>query len=245
MMLEVIGLTVYLDKIRILEDVSFHVNHEEIVALIGSNGAGKTTLLRTLSGLIQPSRGRVHFEGKNIEGLRAHQIVRLGLSQIPERGRVFPHMTVLDHLYLGAWTKRHSADVDRHMAEIYTLFPVLKGRKRQLAGTLSGGERQMIAIARALMSRPKLLILDEPTLGLSPLMRQQLGDLVQNLNQRGTTVLLVEQDALLALSISDRGYVMETGRIALEGASADLIDNQEVRRAYLGMDEQSAPDTAC
>lgn len=241
-MLEVIGLTVCLNRIRIVEEVSFHVNHEEIVAVIGSNGAGKTTLLRSLSGLVQPAQGQIRFEARNIEGMKPHQIVRLGLSQIPERGRVFPHMTVLDHLHLGAWTRRRVGNIEGDMAEVYALFPVLEARKRQLAGTLSGGERQMIAIARALMSRPKLLILDEPTLGLSPLLRQKLGDIVQSVNQQGTTVLLVEQDALLALSISNRGYVIETGKIALEGVSADLIDNPEVRKAYLGMDDRQGQD---
>jgi branched-chain amino acid transport system ATP-binding protein len=239
-MLEVQRLTVHLQQVRILEEISFHVAQKEIVAIIGSNGAGKTTLLRTLSGLIQPTLGRILFEGKPIEGMKPHHIVRLGLSQIPERGRVFPHMTVLDHLYLGAWTRRRTGPLHADMADIYALFPVLEARKNQLAGTLSGGERQMIAIARALMSRPKLLILDEPTLGLSPLLCQRLGEIIENVNRQGTTVLLVEQDALLALSVSHRGYVMETGKIALEGASPCLIDNQEVRRAYLGMDEQGA-----
>ena len=235
-MLEVSDITVFLQRVKVLRDISFNVGESEIVAVIGPNGSGKTTLLRTLSGLVSVHTGSLAFMGQKINGLKPHQIVRLGISQIPERGRVFPHMTVLEHLQMGAWTRRRSKELNRDMQNIYDYFPILAERKNQMAGTLSGGERQMIAIARALMSRPKMLILDEPTLGLAPLIRIELGNIIKKLNQQGTTILLVEQDALMALSVSHRGYVLETGRIVLEGNSTDLLENENVRKAYLGME---------
>jgi len=235
-MLEVINLNVSIAQMVILADVSLTVDKGEIVAVIGSNGAGKTSLLRAISGLNPITSGEIRFEGKNITGLRPDQIVRLGISQIPERGRIFPHMTVYEHLQLGSWIQKNPKQVREDMDAVFRFFPVLEQRKRQMAGTLSGGERQMVAIARALMSRPRLLLLDEPTLGLSPLMSLQLGKIVQGLNKTGTSVLLVEQNASLALAISHRAYVLETGKIVLDGTSVELARNDGVKKAYLGID---------
>ena len=219
-MLEVRNLKVFMKRVSILDDISFHIDPEEIIAVIGSNGAGKTTLLRALSGLTTIRSGEIKLQGENIHNLPPHRIVERGMSQIPERGRVFPHMTVLEHLQLGAWTQRRSLNLKKELQSIYKLFPVLENRINQLAGTMSGGERQLIAIARALMSKPRILLLDEPTLGVAPIMRQYIGEIIQGLNKKGMTVLIVEQDALLALSISNRGYVLETGRVVLSGISS-------------------------
>ncbi len=235
-MLEVTNLNVSIAQMRILADVSLLVNKGEIVAVIGSNGAGKTSLLRAISGLNPITSGEIRFEGKSITGLRPDQIVRLGISQIPERGRIFPHMTVYEHLQLGSWIQKNSKQIREDVDAVFRFFPVLEQRKKQMAGTLSGGERQMMAIARALMSRPRLLLLDEPTLGLSPLMSLQLGKIVQGLNKTGTSILLVEQNASLALAISHRAYVLETGKIVLEGRSVELAKNDGVKKAYLGID---------
>ena len=235
-MLEVRGLSAAIGRMPILTDISLTVDDGEIVSVIGPNGAGKTTLLWTLTGAITITAGDVEFDGKSIRGLRPDQIVRQGIAQIPERGRIFPEMTVLDHLKLGAWTRKDSREIKGDIEKIYEFFPILKERKKQIAGTLSGGERQMLAIARGLMSKPKLLMMDEPTLGLSPVLCQQLGGIVKELNQQGISVLLVEQNALLALSLSHRGYVLETGRVVLQGKASDLMTNEEVRKSYLGID---------
>jgi branched-chain amino acid transport system ATP-binding protein len=235
-MLEISSLNVNIGKLHILDDIAVNVAAGEIIAVIGSNGAGKTTLLRTISGLNTAVSGDIKFDGRNIRGLRPDSILRLGISQIPERGRVFPHMSVYEHLQLGAWLRKDSPQVKKDIAWIYDLFPILEQRRTQLAGTLSGGERQMVAISRALMSRPRLLLLDEPTLGLAPVICYQLADIITELNRQGTTVMLVEQNAMLALSVSHRGYVLETGKIVLEGESAKLKDNPRVRKAYLGLD---------
>lgn len=235
-MLEVKGLSVGIGRMPILTDISLTVGDGEIVTVIGPNGAGKTTLLWALTGAITITSGDVEFDGKSIRGLRPDQIVGQGIAQIPERARIFPEMTVLDHLRLGAWTRKDSREVKEDIEKIYEFFPVLKERKKQIAGTLSGGERQMLAIARGLMSKPKLLMMDEPTLGLSPVLCQELGKIVKELNQQGTSILLVEQNALLALSISHRGYVLETGRIVFQGKASDLMTNENVRKSYLGID---------
>lgn len=235
-MLEVSGLNIDLGGMRILHDVSLTVADGEIVAVIGSNGSGKTTLLRALAGLVRIASGTIKLAGKDITNMAPDKIVKAGMSQIPERGRVFPHMTVLEHLQLGAWTQRRSRDVQDSLEKVYQFFPVLRERRRQAAGTLSGGERQMIAIGRGLMSRPRILLLDEPTLGLAPILCQRLGEIVQGLNKLGTAILLVEQNATLALAISHRAYVLETGKVALQGRSSDLAKDPAVKRAYLGLD---------
>lgn len=235
-MLEVKGLSVNIGKVPILTDISLTVGDGEIVTVIGPNGAGKTTLLRTLSGTLPMASGDVKFDGKSIRGLRPDQIVKQGISQIPERGRIFPDLSVLEHLQLGAFTRKDSKGIEEDMERIYKLFPLLKQRKKQRAGTLSGGERQMIAIARGLLSRPKLLLMDEPTLGLSPILCDELSKTIQDLNQQGMTILLVEQNALLALSLSHRGYVLEIGKIVLQGKASDLMTNEDVRKSYLGID---------
>lgn len=235
-MLEVNGLNVGIGRMPILTDIWLTVGDGEIVTVIGPNGAGKTTLLWALTGAITITSGDVKFLGKSIKGLRPDQIVGHGIAQIPERARIFPEMTVLDHLQLGAWRRKDSREIKQDIEKIYEFFPILKERRKQVAGTLSGGERQMLAIARGLMSKPKLLMLDEPTLGLSPVLCQQLGGIVKELNQQGISILLVEQNALLALSLSHRGYVLETGRIVLQGKASDLITDENVRKSYLGLD---------
>jgi branched-chain amino acid transport system ATP-binding protein len=235
-MLEVNGLNVGIGRMPILTDIWLTVGDGEIVTVIGPNGAGKTTLLWALTGAITITSGDVEFLGKSIKGLRPDQIVRHGIAQIPERARIFPEMTVLDHLQLGAWRRKDTREIKQDIEKIYEFFPILKERSKQVAGTLSGGERQMLAIARGLMSKPKLLMLDEPTLGLSPVLCQQLGGIVKELNQQGISILLVEQNALLALSLSHRGYVLETGRIVLQGKASDLMTNENVRKSYLGLD---------
>lgn len=235
-MLEVVKLNLHIGQMVILTDVSLSVAKGEIVAIIGSNGAGKSSLLRVISGLVPATSGDIKFEGRSIRGMRPDQIVKLGISQIPERGRVFPFMTVHEHLLLGSWTRKDRHEAKSDMATIFGYFPVLEERRRQMGGTLSGGERQMLAIARALMSRPKLLLLDEPTLGLSPMMSLQLGKIVKELNRSGASILLVEQNASLALAVSHRAYVLETGKIVLEGKSSELAKNDDVRKAYLGID---------
>jgi len=235
-MLEITGLNVVIGQVKILSDISLNIGSDEMVAVIGSNGAGKSMLLRSISGLNPIASGEIRFDGKRVNGLRPDQIVRLGISQIPERGRVFPFMTVYEHLQLGAWVQKNSRQVKADMAHVYGHFPVLEERLKQMAGTLSGGERQMIAIGRALMSRPRLLLLDEPTLGLSPVMSLQLGKIVKELHRSGTAILLVEQNASLALAVSQRAYVMETGKIVLEGKASELAMDDRVKKAYLGLD---------
>jgi branched-chain amino acid transport system ATP-binding protein len=232
-MLEVSSLKVDIGRLHILEDISLNVGENEVVAVIGANGAGKSTLLRALSGLIPASSGKVVFNGKDITHMRPHRIVSLGLSQIPERGRVFPHMSVYENLILGAWTRKGS-ELKSSLDTVFSSYPVLEKRKHQMGGTLSGGERQMLAIARALMSRPRLLLLDEPTLGLAPIMCQNLGLILSGLHKGGSSILLVEQNAVLALDVSQRCYVMETGKVVLSGLSRDLRNDDRIRKAYLG-----------
>ena len=222
-------------NIRALRGISLEINEGEIVALIGSNGAGKTTTLKTISGLLSPLSGQILFRGDVISGLQPHEIIRKNIAHCPEGRRVWPDMTVFENIMMGGYLRTDMSELNVDIEKIYVLFPILKKRGSQLAGSLSGGEQQMLAIARALMSRPKLLLLDEPSLGLSPLMVERVAETVVKLNQEGTTILLVEQNANLALTISSRAYVLQVGKIQLSGSSHDLIMNEEVRKVYLGL----------
>lgn len=237
------NLDVYHDKLYTLKKVSLHVNKGEIVVLIGSNGAGKTTLLSTISGLIKPSSGSIIFDGKEIAGEDPERIVSMGISQVPEGRLVFRPMTVEENLLLGSYHRynlKNRSVIREDMEKVYSVFPVLKQRKKQLAGTLSGGEQQMLAIGRALMARPRILLLDEPSMGLAPNVIREIFRYIVDLQREfGLTVLLVEQNARSALRISGRGYVIETGRIVLEGTSQELLSNRDVQRAYLGRDIDS------
>ena len=232
-MLEVKNLHVSYGEIRALKGVTFQVGEGEVVALLGNNGAGKTTTLRAISGLLAPREGDVVFEGGSLVGVASHAIVRRGVTHVPEGRRIFNRLSVLENLEMGAFTRSDSevrADIDR----VFTIFTRLFERRTQVAGTLSGGEQQMLAIGRALMAKPRLLLLDEPSMGLAPVLVEQIFETVQTINRQGVTILLVEQNAAMALSIAGRGYVLETGGIVLEGRARDLADNPEVRRAYLG-----------
>jgi len=231
--LEVRDLHVSYGEIRALKGVSFRVGQGEVVALLGNNGAGKTTTLRAISGLLAPRQGDVVFEGASLVGVASHAIVRRGVTHVPEGRRIFNRLSVLENLEMGAFTRsdaRVSEDIDR----VFSIFTRLEERRTQVAGTLSGGEQQMLAIGRALMAKPRLLLLDEPSMGLAPVLVEQIFETVQTINRQGVTILLVEQNAAMALSIAGRGYVLETGSIVLEGGARDLADNPEVRRAYLG-----------
>jgi branched-chain amino acid transport system ATP-binding protein len=232
--LEVAGLDVFYGAVHALKGVSLRADAGEIVTLIGANGAGKTTLLRCISGLIPPRAGTVRFEGRDIGHMPPHEIVGLGVSQAPEGRMVFANLTVEDNLELGAYRRRDRAGVAQDRASMYALFPRLAERRRQSAGTLSGGEQQMLAIARALMSKPRLLLLDEPSLGLAPLLVREIFRTIREINASGVTVLLVEQNAHMALTIARRGYVLETGHVRLEDDAARLLQNEDVKRAYLG-----------
>ena len=231
-MLKVRDLSVYYDAIQAVKGVSFDVAQGEIVSLIGANGAGKTTILHTISGLIRPEGGSIHFDGTDITQKRADKIPGLGLAQVPEGRRVFARMSVSENLEMGAYSRKD--DWKEDYEHVLTLLPRLRERRNQLAGTLSGGEQQMLAIGRALMSKPKMLLLDEPSMGLSPLLVGEVFRLIRESNAEGMTILLVEQNAKIALTLASRGYVLETGRITLYGNTSDLIDNEEVKRAYLG-----------
>ncbi len=235
-MLQVSDVSTYYGPIRALKQVNLQVLAGEIVALIGANGAGKTTLLNTISGLLSPRHGQILFYGYDIAGHSPESIVRTGVSLVPERRQVFSTMTVRDNLLLGAYHRftSDSKSLDSEIAQMYELFPILEKRKEQLSGTLSGGEQQMLALARGLMSKPKLLMLDEPSVGLAPLMVREILRIVAEMRTRGTTILLVEQNARAALSIADRGYVLESGQVVLEGKACELTQNEKVQRAYLG-----------
>lgn len=235
-MLTINDINVYYGAIHALKGLSFHVEEGEIVSLIGANGAGKTTAMHTVSGLLRSRTGDITFMGNSVAKVEPHKIVRQGLAQVPEGRRVFASMTVQENLEMGAFTRpgKESREIERDLEQVFKRFPRLKERRRQQAGTLSGGEQQMLAIGRALMSRPKMLLLDEPSMGLSPILVQEIFDCIQQVNQGGTTILLVEQNAKMALKISHRAYVLETGSIILEGNAADLLDNEEVKKAYLG-----------
>ncbi|MDO5649817.1 MAG: ABC transporter ATP-binding protein [Gallicola sp.] len=233
--LEINGLNVYYGNIHAIKDVSLKVEEGEIVSLIGANGAGKTTTLQTISGIIRPKTGTILFNGKDITKERAHNIVKMGIAQVPEGRRVFSQLSVSDNVRLGAFTVKDTAEgLKENRKRFYDIFPRMRERKQQLAGTLSGGEQQMLAMGRAVMSRPKLLILDEPSMGLSPLFVKEIFKTIVELNKKGTTILLVEQNARMALSIADRAYVIETGRIGMEGDAKELAENEDVKKAYLG-----------
>ena len=232
-MLEVRDLHVYYGEIRALKGVSFEVRQGEVVTLLGNNGAGKTTTLRAVSGLLHPRQGGIRFEERSLVGLPSHAIVRRGITHVPEGRRIFNRLTVFENLEMGAFT-RSDPDVRDDIDKVFSIFARLKERRTHVAGTLSGGEQQMLAIGRALMARPRLLLLDEPSMGLAPVLVEQIFETVQTINRQGVTILLVEQNAAMALSIAGRGYVLETGNLVLEGAARDLADNPEVRRAYLG-----------
>ncbi|MEA5152025.1 MAG: ABC transporter ATP-binding protein [Oscillospiraceae bacterium] len=233
--LKVDNINVYYGAIHAIKGVSFEVNEGEIVTLIGANGAGKSTTLQTVSGLLRSRTGEIEFCGERIDRLPSHRIVERGLAQVPEGRRIFLQMSVRENLEMGAYTQSASG-VEADLEKVYAQFPRLKERGRQIAGTLSGGEQQMLAIGRALMSRPKLLMLDEPSMGLAPILVEQIFDIIQRLHRGGTTILLVEQNAQMALSVADRAYVMETGAITLSGTGAELAASDAVRRAYLGGD---------
>jgi len=233
-MLEVESLDVYYGAVHALKGVTLRADAGEIVTLIGANGAGKTTLLRSISGLIRPRAGAIRFEGRDITRTPPHEIVGLGLSHAPEGRMVFANLSVEDNLELGAYRRKDRSGIREDFDGVYALFPRLKERRRQTAGTLSGGEQQMLAIARALMSRPRLLLLDEPSLGIAPILMREIFKTVREINQRGVTVLLVEQNAHLALAIARRGYVLETGRVQIEDEAARLLQNEDVKKAYLG-----------
>ena len=232
-MLDVRDLHVYYGEIHALKGISFHVTEGEIVTLLGNNGAGKTTTLKTVSGLLAPRRGEILLDGRSLAGAPPHGIVQQGITHVPEGRRIFNRLSVQENLEMGAYT-RNDRDVALDMEKIFAILPRLKERRTQVAGTLSGGEQQMLAIGRALMAKPRLLLLDEPSMGLAPVLVEQIFDTVLTINRGGVTVLLVEQNAAMALSIARRGYVLETGRIVLEGAAAELAGDPEVRRAYLG-----------
>ena len=232
-MLDVRDLHVYYGEIHALKGISFRVAQGEIVTLLGNNGAGKTTTLKTISGLLAPRRGDVLLDGASLAGAPPHGIVLKGITHVPEGRRIFNRLTVLENIEMGAYT-RSDRGIAEDMERVFAIFPRLKERRAQVAGTLSGGEQQMLAIGRALMAKPRLLLLDEPSMGLAPVLVEQIFETVQAINRQGVTILLVEQNAAMALSIAGRGYVLETGRIALEGGAADLAGNPEVRRAYLG-----------
>lgn len=225
---------VYYGAIHALKGISLEVNEGEIVTLIGSNGAGKSTSLKTISGLHRPKEGSITFNGADLTRVQPQEVVSLGISQVPEGRHVFTNMTVLENLELGAYLRKDKTEIKKDIEKVYTLFPRLEERKAQLSGTLSGGEQQMLAMGRALMSRPKLLLLDEPSMGLAPILVKQIFSIIKEINKTGTTVLLVEQNAHMALSIAERAYVLETGKIVLSGNAAELAKSEAVRKAYLG-----------
>ena len=233
-MLEVRDLQVYYGMIHAIKGISFDVNQGEVIALIGANGAGKTTTLHTITGLLAPKSGSVLFEGKDITKVPAHKIVSMGMAHVPEGRRVFAELSVYENLKMGAYTRKDKKEIEESLANVYKRFPRLEERKNQMAGTLSGGEQQMLAMGRALMSHPKIILMDEPSMGLSPIFVNEIFDIIRAVSESGTTVLLVEQNAKKALSISDRAYVLETGTITMSGKAKDLLEDEAVKKAYLG-----------
>ncbi|MDD2979398.1 MAG: ABC transporter ATP-binding protein [Hespellia sp.] len=233
-MLKVTDMEVYYGVIQAIKGISFEVNEGEVIALIGANGAGKTTILHTVTGLIEPKAGKIEFEGKDITKTPAHKIVSMGMAHVPEGRRVFAQLSVYENLKLGAYTRSDKNEMEETLKMVYKRFPRLEERKNQLAGTLSGGEQQMLAMGRALMSHPKIILMDEPSMGLSPIFVNEIFDIIQEVSAGGTTVLLVEQNAKKALSIADRAYVLETGNIVLTGAAKDLMNDESTKKAYLG-----------
>lgn len=233
-LLEIKDLEVSYGIIKAIKGISFDVNEGEVIALIGANGAGKTTILHTITGLITADSGTVQFEGKEITKVPAHKIVGMGMAHVPEGRRVFANLTVLQNLKMGAYTRKDKNEIEQTLETVYTRFPRLKERQNQMAGTLSGGEQQMLAMGRALMSHPKIILMDEPSMGLSPIFVNEIFDIIQSVSASGTTVLLVEQNARKALSIADRAYVLETGNVVLEGKADELLHNDAIKKAYLG-----------
>ncbi len=233
-MLEIKDLCVNYGVIKALKGISFEVNEGEVIALIGANGAGKTTTLHTITGLLSAKSGSIVLEGKDITRTAAHKIVKMGIAHVPEGRRIFQNLTVLDNIRLGAFTRKDKDKIAEDIEMVYKLFPRLEERKTQIAGTLSGGEQQMLAMGRALMSKPRIVVMDEPSMGLSPILVSEIFDIIESIRKQGTTVLLVEQNAKKALSIADRAYVLETGKIVLSGKASDLINDESVKKAYLG-----------
>ena len=233
-MLEVKDLEVYYGVIQAIKGISFEVNKGEVIALIGANGAGKTTTLHTITGLLSPKKGHVIFEGQDITKVPAHKIVSMGMAHVPEGRRVFAELSVYENLKMGAYTRKDKNEIEESLANVYKRFPRLEERKNQMAGTLSGGEQQMLAMGRALMSKPKIILMDEPSMGLSPILVNEIFDIIRAVSESGTTVLLVEQNAKKALAIADRAYVLETGKIVLEGNAKDLLEDDSIKKAYLG-----------
>jgi len=234
MLLKLDNIKTYYGSIRALKGISIEVDENEIVCLIGGNGAGKSTTLMTISGILTPVEGDIFFQGQSIVGVRADNIVQMGICQVPEGRMIFPLLTVMENLDLGAYLRKDKEGIKEALNRVFELFPAMSERRKQYGGTLSGGEQQMLAISRALMGRPKLLLLDEPSLGLAPILVDSIFETIHQINERGITILLVEQNAQLALQYSNRGYVLETGEIALAGASEDLLTDEQVRKAYLG-----------
>lgn len=233
-MLEIKDLQVYYGVIQAIKGISFTVNEGEIIALIGANGAGKTTILHTISGLISTKTGSVKFMDKELTKTAPHKIVQMGMAHVPEGRRIFQELSVYENLKLGAFTRKDKTEIEQSIQMVYERFPRLEERKKQIAGTLSGGEQQMLAMGRALMSKPKIILMDEPSMGLSPLLVSEIFDIIKSINESGTTVLLVEQNAKKALSIANRAYVLETGNIVLEGSAKDLMNDDSIKKAYLG-----------
>lgn len=233
-MLEVKNLEVYYGVIQAIKGISFEVNEGEVIALIGANGAGKTTTLQTITGMLQPKAGEIIFEGKDISKIPGHKIVSMGMAHVPEGRRVFAELSVYENLKLGAYTRKDKKEIEETLARVYKSFPRLEERKNQLAGTLSGGEQQMLAMGRALMSKPKIILMDEPSMGLSPILVEEIFHIIREISASGTTVLLVEQNAKKALAIADRAYVLETGNIVLSGDAKEMMNNGSIKKAYLG-----------
>ena len=233
-MLEVRDLQVYYGMIHAIKGISFDVNQGEVIALIGANGAGKTTTLHTITGLLAPKSGSVLFEGKDITKVPAHKIVSMGMAHVPEGRRVFAELSVYENLKMGAYTRKDKKEIEESLANVYKRFPRLEERKNQMAGTLSGGEQQMLAMGRALMSKPKIILMDEPSMGLSPIFVEEIFNIIKEISAEGTTVLLVEQNAKKALAIADRAYVLETGNIVLSGDAKEMMNNDSIKKAYLG-----------
>ena len=233
-MLEVKNLEVYYGVIQAIKGISFEVNEGEVIALIGANGAGKTTTLQTITGMLQPKAGEIIFEGKDISKIPGHKIVSMGMAHVPEGRRVFAELSVYENLKLGAYTRKDKKEIEETLARVYKSFPRLEERKNQLAGTLSGGEQQMLAMGRALMSKPKIILMDEPSMGLSPILVEEIFHIIREISAGGTTVLLVEQNAKKALAIADRAYVLETGNIVLSGDAKEMMNNDSIKMAYLG-----------
>jgi len=233
-LLEIDGIHVFYDKIEALKGISLQVQERQIVTLVGGNGAGKSTTLRAISGLLHPRQGAIRFDGRPLAGLGAHEIAAIGVVQVPEGRRIFGRLTVSENLEMGAFTRRDKRQIAAHKEQMLVLFPRLRERLKQVAGTLSGGEQQMLAAARALMARPRVLLMDEPSMGLAPMLVEQVFETITRINAQGVTILLVEQNAPMALGIADHGYVLESGRIVLDGPGRELLDDERVQRAYLG-----------